>query len=678
MSKRYTGNIISATPQIPENNYQDTPASGVWGMYEVEDLIKRGLWPTLGNLAPDKFIENIFKTYVYTGDSSTDRDIVNGLDLSNEGGLIWFKTRSNTGDHILFDTERGGTKRISTNSSNDETTSDWVDFLSNGFNIKASVTQINYNNYDYVNWGFRKAPKFFDVVTYTGDGVAGRTVSHNLGSVPGCIMVKAVSGTYSTRPWQVYHRGLDATSPEEKYLVLNTTAAVGNAANFWNNTAPTSTEFTLGTWTGGNGTGTTYVAYLFAHHNDDGGFGINGDQDIIKCGSFTSSTGTGTAVDLGFEPQWVLTKRYDGTENWKIHDNIRGIRANLTDNMLKADTNQAEDTGAENLTLTPNGFRGIGSAGRDYVYIAIRRGPMAVPTTATDLFSIDTSGATSPTPPRYTSGFPVDMALRKTVNTSSNWELLTRAMYGTSLRPNHTNAEDTGSGADRFDYMDGYNYQTTINSNQYSWMWRRAPKYFDTVNYIGTGSSLTIDHNLGVEPDMIWLKDRDGSNPWIVQGKVVSPSNNSRLELNDSMQLTSLTTGVTALTSTSFTLGTFNNINVANTEYVAYLFASLDGISKVGTFTGDNTNDRVIDCGFSSSARFVIVKGTNRSGTQWFVFDSERGITTGNDSVVLLNETNTQQSLNLVEPASSGFAVNYYETENFNKTGDTYVFYAIA
>jgi hypothetical protein len=81
MPKRYQGNVISATPQVPANNYQDTPASGVWGMYEVEDLIKRGLWPTLGNLDPGKFVENLFSTYLYTGNGST-QTITNGIDLS--------------------------------------------------------------------------------------------------------------------------------------------------------------------------------------------------------------------------------------------------------------------------------------------------------------------------------------------------------------------------------------------------------------------------------------------------------------------------------------------------------------------------------------------------------------------------------------------------------------------
>jgi hypothetical protein len=116
------------------------------------------------------------------------------------------------------------------------------------------------------------------VVTYTGTGV-NRTVSHNLGSVPGCIIVKR---TDTTGDWQVYHRA-NTANPETDYLVLNSTAATADSNTRWNDTAPTDAVFSLGTEATVNASGGTYVAYLFAH--DAGGFGDDGEQNVISCGS---------------------------------------------------------------------------------------------------------------------------------------------------------------------------------------------------------------------------------------------------------------------------------------------------------------------------------------------------------------------------------------------------------
>ena len=123
---------------------------------------------------------------------------------------------------------------------------------------------VNAGNQEYVSWSFRKAPGFFDVVTYTGTGSA-RTVSHNLGSVPGCIMVKRTDG--GSEDWVVYHRGnsdILGNNPGHYYVYLNTTNSYMGGASRFNNVAATSAEFTVGTDNGTNGNGFSYVAYIFA------------------------------------------------------------------------------------------------------------------------------------------------------------------------------------------------------------------------------------------------------------------------------------------------------------------------------------------------------------------------------------------------------------------------------
>jgi hypothetical protein len=156
------------------------------------------------------------------------------------------------------------------------------------------VIQVNGNGSTYASWTFRKAEKFFDVVTYTGTGVA-RTVPHNLGSVPGCIIVKNID---TPTNWAVYHVGVDVAAPENYKLELNGTAARQAGSGTWDNTAPTSSEFTVGT--NNSASGDNYVAYLFAH--DAGGFGDSGDESVVKCGSYT-----GTGATCNVFKSWVGT-----------------------------------------------------------------------------------------------------------------------------------------------------------------------------------------------------------------------------------------------------------------------------------------------------------------------------------------------------------------------------------
>jgi hypothetical protein len=156
------------------------------------------------------YIEDVFSTYLYTGNSST-QTITNGIDLDGEGGMVWFAARgpSALGGGI-YDSERDSfTKRIQSFSSAAQNLelSQITSVSSSGFSL--GPDNMNNSGQNYVAWTFRKAaPKFFDIVTYTGNGVADREIAHNLGSVPGCMIVKQLTGTGN---WAVYHRGLGAT-----------------------------------------------------------------------------------------------------------------------------------------------------------------------------------------------------------------------------------------------------------------------------------------------------------------------------------------------------------------------------------------------------------------------------------------------------------------------------------
>jgi len=257
-------------------------------------------------------VEEVFSTYLYEGNGST-QTITNGIDLDGEGGLVWIKNRTQDDSHILTDTERGATEILASDTTAAEATDadTLTAFNSGGFAIGADA-KVNTSTEDYVSWTFRKAPKFFDVVTYTGNGTA-RTISHNLGSAPGCIIIKDLSAADN---WYTFHRG-DNTA---KYLKLNTNDSTTVDFTIWNNTAPTDSVFSIGASGNTNRSGRNYVAYLFAHNDGDGEFGEDADQDIIKCGSYSGSNQT---IDLGFEPQFIIVKRTDASENWMMFDLYR-------------------------------------------------------------------------------------------------------------------------------------------------------------------------------------------------------------------------------------------------------------------------------------------------------------------------------------------------------------------
>ena len=210
------------------------------------------------------YIEDVFSTYLYKGDAST-RSINNGLNLSSDGGMTWIKARSSsTYIHHLYDTVRGVGKAIysSQDYAQSSVASDKLTaFNSNGFSLGAS-SDVNDSTNTYSSWSFKKTKGFFDIVTYTGDGSSGRNISHNLGCVPGMILVKRTDGTGD---WAVYHRGNEvADNNAAQYtLKFNETDARTDDIGYWNDTVPTASVFSVHANSNVNNNGASYVAYLF-------------------------------------------------------------------------------------------------------------------------------------------------------------------------------------------------------------------------------------------------------------------------------------------------------------------------------------------------------------------------------------------------------------------------------
>jgi hypothetical protein len=636
------------------------------------------------------YIEEVFSTYLYTGNSST-QTITNGIDLSTKGGIVWCKGRSAAGySNVVYDTINGVNKRVATNLTNALTTaaSSLTAFNTTGFSLGADAGgEVNENAINYASWTFRKQPKFFDVVTFTGNGTAGRTVAHNLGSVPGCIIVKR---TDAANGWPVYHRSMNA-SPQDYMMRLNATdAAFTTSPSRWNNTLPTATEFTLSGNDEVNGSGATYVAYLFAH--DAGGFGLTGTDNVISCGSFDANLGE--VINLGYEPQWLFYKASADVDNWRIADNMRGL-TNLsgtnayTIQQLRPNSSAVESENSGPV-LTSTGFTWNQSGGGvKHIYIAIRRGPMKVPTDATKVFS--PVAASNSGDYVVNAGFPPDtvLATLRDFTSGYNHSFFDRLRGNSNyLASSSTNAESgvivspTAQIADFSRNQNGifissgtvFAYSTLLGITYVWHNFRRAPGFFDEICWTATGAAQTLNHNLSAVPELMIRKRRDSSTggQWDVYVAPLGATN--KLILND----TSAVDGNSAWNNTTPTSSVvYMNNTVAGWTFVTYLFATLAGISKVGSYTGTGTTLQ-INCGFTGGSRFVMIKRTDSAG-DWFVWDSARGIVPGNDPYFVMNTTAVEVTgTDYVDTYSAGFEVTSTAPAGLNATGGTYIFLAIA
>jgi hypothetical protein len=635
------------------------------------------------------YIEDVMSVWLYTGNDST-QPITNGIDLAGKGGAVFIKKRAanfgaNSGTAVLS-TALGNNVLLTHVTNALQSYPGTFIFGSSGFNPNTSWTTTNQEGDTYASWTFRKQPKFFDVVTYTGNGVNGRQISHTLGSVPGCIIVKR---TDTTANWAVYHRSNDSggSDPQNYALYLNTTDGQFGAG-FWNNTAPTATVFTVANDSRVNADGGTYVAYVLAHNA--GGFGLTGTDNVISCGSWTGNGAEfGPLVNLGYEPQWILLKNVDsGTENWIVIDNMRGMAVELGtedsgDLLLFPNTSGAEINRGrirpEATGFTPRNFLNVSS--NKYIYIAIRRGPMKVPTDGTSVFSpIAYTG--NGTTQVLTTGVNTDLGWFKQRN-GTRWPTLIDKLRGGSaaLYSNSTLQEEIFA---RLLFgnttVTSYNNDAEINGSgntMVGWTMTRAPGFFDEVCYTGTGSARTVAHNLTVVPEMMIVKVRSSSNNWAVYHKDLGNTKYLNLDSTAAADTFPLWNDTTP-TASVFSLGTNSTVNsFAGSTYVWYGFATCPGVSKVGSFTGTGAT-QVIDCGFTGGARFVLIKATSTTGN-WLVWDSARGIVSGNDPYLALNSTAAEvTNTDWVDTAASGFELSNAGGNLANSSGVSYVFLAIS
>jgi hypothetical protein len=307
--------------------------------------------------------------------------------------------------------------------------------------------------------------------------------------------------------------------------------------------------------------------------------------------------------------------------------------------------------------------------------MAIRRGSLFPPEDATKVFSVYQNQSTATTP-FAVHGFAPDFAFYKSAANTEDFWTGARIIQDRSLRLNTDDAE-ASTGAHDFDYMNGWFTSSNTQTDYHSFAWKRAPSFFDALCYKGTGANRTISHNLNAAPDMIWLKPREtvsSSNDWFVYSSAFSDPSDTTIVLNvvggESTGSGTILWNDTAPTDSVFSLGNYNGINQSGKDYIAFLFATLDGISKIGSVTHSGTTN--VDCGFASGSRFVLLKRIDANG-DWFFWDSVRGIVSGNDPYLRFNTGAAQvTNTDFIDPLNAGFTIS----DNF--TDGDYIFYAIA
>ena len=321
-----------------------------------------------------------FDVLLYTGNGGTQT--ITGLDFQPD--IVWGKARSSSISHNIFDTVRGGTKQLDIDTTDAEVSrsGNAVLFNSNGITLDATYCNINNTSVTNVAWNWRGSDSTAvtntdgtitstvsanttagcSVLTYTGNGTNGATIGHGLGSAPEWVIVKRRDS--SGDDWLHYHKSLGATQS----IAFDTAGAITSSTR-WNNTTPSSSVITLGTSTGVNGSGATYVAYCFSEV-----------EGFSKFGSYTGNGSTdGTFVYTGFRPAWIMTKNSSSGGEWEIYDTSRGSYNAVTT------TSEANSSTSElnyyTIDILSNGFKQRNSyntqnqSGATFIYMAFAENP---------------------------------------------------------------------------------------------------------------------------------------------------------------------------------------------------------------------------------------------------------------------------------------------------------------
>ena len=312
--------------------------------------------------------ELYFQAVIYTGNGGTNAITLPGSENMSPN-LVWCAERDSTSSPKICDTLRGTETVLRPDGTTAEATDGGVvtSFDSDGFTHGAD-NGINENTRPNVGWCWvESVTAGFDIDLYAGNTTSGRTEAHSLSAVPHFMIVRCRNNGDN---WMVYHHKVATSNPETYWSQLNTTAAssTSGGTGIWNDTAPTSSVFTLGN-SGTVNEGYNYVAYLWT-----------GKQGFSKFGSYTGNgNANGTFVYTGFRPAWIVMKRTNNTGEWGVFDNKRDPFNKMTTE-LKANSHEAEEANGA-VDFLSNGFKlrdtavFMNGSADTYMYMAFAEAP---------------------------------------------------------------------------------------------------------------------------------------------------------------------------------------------------------------------------------------------------------------------------------------------------------------
>ena len=682
-----------------------SPSTGEWRYNTTTNLVEfwdGGAWRDLQSEDIPAVPSENFNVVLYDGTSATHA--ITGVGFQPD--LVWIKDRSNGENHILNDSTRGASNDLSSNLQNAEANrpTGFVSFDSDGFTLGTDGGGVvnDSTRGPYVAWCWKAGGGTTTAGTGTG-GVSsvthqlnqkagfcitkftsnnnggtsgGSTVTHGLDSAPDLIFMKAIN---TTQAWWVWHNSF--TSGND-YLQLQADAAKGSSVNVWNGTAPDATKVTLGAW---NSQGFQFIMYAF--------------KSKAGYSSFGSYTGNGSAagpiVNTGFEPAFIIIKRTDSADNWSMTDNARNT-TNPRNKALYPNLTQSELTSGYSVNYLSNGFQiadsgaGVNASGGTFLYIAFASDASAAPTLP-DSFGNKLYNGTGYELTVSGLGFQPSMSWLKTLNAANEWNQYDnlRGPFN-KIKSNTTSAQESTGALSSF-YSDGFTLrgsgyslnQAGQNNISYNWKSNPVPTIntdgttqslvsanqaagFSIIQYTGTGAIATVGHGLSSAPNCIITKRFDAIEGWLVWFSSLPASN--YMYLNSSGTVGTDTNAYKTISSTTNQIGSDGTVNASGGEYISYVFHSVSGFSKMGSYTGNGSTQSITGLGFQPG--FVMIKGIT-SADNWFIFDSARG-----DSVTL----NT--NLDAAEYADTG--VTSFDSDGFtlgsgageNRNGDTYVYMA--
>lgn len=489
-----------------------------------------------------------------------------------------------------------------------------------------------------------------------------------------------------------------AGSPGQPYIAPSSGGGIYSGGNTTLTVAGNTTTFPGGY--GGPATPSTVKIALSGQaqtiqYNIPSGGSLNISYDV---------SGGDQTVNLGWEPQFLLIKAANGSGDWAMLDTARGLVIDGPQDNSGAiifPNKAAIEASTAAVALTNKGFvprsLRLGNNGTQYIYMAIRR-PNKPPTSGQQVYSAVARSGTG-TPAKISGiGLSPDLLISKLrTGTASNSGFITDRLRGVDARLfpyNNAKENFNGSNADvvrSFD-VDGFTVGSdgtqAINGSGNTIIThclKRAPGVFDIAGFkLYSGANSRIPHALGAVPELIIVKNRvaeSGTN-WMVYHSANPSSytllNSANQEASDT-STGHYTWGTSPASHTDSDFGIdwwWSGLNEGD-AHIAYLFASKPGISKVGSYKGNGSN-QIVNCGFSAGARFILIKRTSAAG-DWYVWDSVRGIVAANDPHISINTTALEVTTDdSIDPDPSGFSVNQVASTNINIIDATYIYLAIA